>query len=96
MKYDMENEKKNLELENIFKTFSNKHRIEIIKFLKNKKESSVGSISDNISASFQATSKHLSVLEKAGILNSRYDGSFVMYKISENTPEIIYKFLNLI
>ncbi len=65
-------------------------------FLKNKKELSVGSIADNLPASFQAVSKHLAVLEKAGILTSRYDGSFVMYKISGDLPEVTNKLLDFV
>ncbi len=84
------------ELGKLFKIFSNKYRLQIIVFLKNKKEASVGEIADNLTASFQAVSKHLAVLEKAGILTSRYDGSFVMYKILDNLPDVINKLLNFV
>ncbi len=90
------NEKEISDLEKVFKIFANKHRLSILSFLKRKKEASVGEISDNLKTSFKATSKHLAILSNAGILKSRYDGPFVMHKMSENLPEQTDKFINLL
>lgn len=70
------------------KMLAESHHLEILHFLKNGKESSVGQISDHMSASFKATSKHLLLLAKKGILERHYDGPFVLYKISENLSDL--------
>lgn len=78
----------NKKIAGIFKIFSNEHRLAILSFLKAKGERSVGDIADNIGAEFGITSKYLLYLTKKGILKRRYDGSFVLYKISDDLPEI--------
>ncbi len=84
-----------IELEKILKNFSNKHRIAILKYLKEKKEASVGSITDNLECPYTDVSKHLIYLKKSGILRSQYDGPFVMYKISENLSDYFNKIISI-
>jgi len=77
------------DLEKEIEIFANAHRLAILSFLKKKKSASVGVIADNINVSFKTTSKHLLYLSKKGILKRRYDGPFVLYKISNNLPESV-------
>lgn len=74
----MENIKKELEI------FDNLNRLEILRHLKIKGEISVGSIADKTKLSFKTVSRQLLYLAKKGIVERRYDGHFVLYKISDN------------
>lgn len=75
------------ELKEILGIFSEKHRLEILKFLKDESNRSVGQIADHLEISFKATSKHLLFLAKKGVLKRRYDGPFVLYSIANDLPE---------
>lgn len=70
------------------KILAEKHRLEILNLLKTGKSKSVGQIADHLNISFKATSKHLLYFAKKGILKRRYDGPFVLYKISDNLPRV--------
>lgn len=82
----MNSYKKEKELMKTLRTFDNKHRLAILAFLKEKGEKSVGQIADHLEASFNTVSKNLLYLARKGILNRRYDGPFVLYKISSSLP----------
>jgi DNA-binding transcriptional ArsR family regulator len=75
------------ELEANLEIFANERRLAILSYLKIKKAASVGDIADNIKISFKAASKHLLYLAGKGILIRRYDGPFVLYKVSSNLPQ---------
>jgi DNA-binding transcriptional ArsR family regulator len=87
IKQDKVKNYKKMEME--FETFANKHRLVILNYLKKKRSGSVGQIADEIELPFKTTSKHLLYLAKRGILKRRYDGSFVLYKISENLSKTV-------
>jgi DNA-binding transcriptional ArsR family regulator len=76
------------QMRNDLKILADGNRLEILRFLKKKKEAPVCTISDNIGASFKATSKHLLFLARKGILKRRYDSPFVLYKFSNTLSEI--------
>jgi len=78
------------------KIVADENRLGILKFLKKRKSASVGEISDSLKISFKATSKHLLLLVKRGILVRHPDNPFVIYSLSANPPELIKKiFLSL-
>ena len=54
--------------EKILKALANRRRLQIVKFLKDKKEANVGEISTHIKLSYKSTSKHLSVLSGADLV----------------------------
>lgn len=74
-------------LSQVFKIFANEQRLAVVSLLKLKGEKSVGQIADHLEISFKTASKNLLFLTKKGILKRRYDGSFVLYKISDNLLE---------
>ncbi len=49
------------ELEKQLKALANRRRLAILKYLKSKREASVGDIAEEINLSFKSTSKHLAV-----------------------------------
>lgn len=72
------------EIKKELEIFDNINRLEILKCLKNKGEMPVGSIADKTKLSFKTVSRQLLYLAKNGIVDRRYDGQFVLYKISGN------------
>lgn len=75
------------ELKKQLEIFDNLHRLDILKYLKNKGERPVGSIADATGLPFKTTSRQLLYLSERGILQRRYDGNFVLYRISANLPK---------
>lgn len=74
------------EYEKTLKALANKRRLEIVKYLKNKKEASVGDIADHIKLSFKATSKHLSVLFAADLVEKEQRSLSAFYYINPSLP----------
>ena len=70
------------QFEKPLKALANKRRLEIIKYLKEKKEAPVGDIAEHIKLSFKATSKHLAVLHSADIVEKDQRNVFYFYSIS--------------
>ena len=70
------------EFENILKALANRRRLAILKFLKKHKEASVGEIADEINLSFKATSKHLNILARAGLLDKNQRSLSVYYQLA--------------
>ena len=87
---------KDKELEKIFKSFANKRRIAIVRFLKNEKEATVGTISEKINLSFKSTSRHLSVLFSADIIEKDQRSLQVFYCLSTNLSEPARKIISLL
>ena len=69
------------ELEKVLKALANKRRLAILQFLKNRKEATVGEISETIRLSFRSTSRHLAVLSNADILEKEQRSTEVYYRI---------------
>ncbi len=77
------------DLEKILKVLASKRRLDIMKFLKNNKESMVDKIAGEIKLSLKATSKHLRILYSADILERDKRGLEVYYRLAGNRDEII-------
>ncbi len=73
------------QLEHLLRTLANRRRLAILECLKKRKEMNVGEIAKEIKLSFTSTSKHLRLLERAGVLDKDQRGLVVYYSI---TPEI--------
>lgn len=78
------------------KCLANEHRLAIVVYLKMKKSASVGEIADNLKISFKATSKHLAILEKGGILACQSDNPFMIYFISPDSSALIKSTISLL
>jgi predicted transcriptional regulator len=86
--------KKSLDL----KCLANEHRLGIVLYLKIKKTASVGEIADNLKTklSFKATSKHLAILVKGGVLVRQSDNPFAIYSLSSNPSKLIKDLISLL
>ena len=69
-------------LERTLKALANKRRLAILQYLKREKEATVGDIAAEIKLSFTATSKHLSVLSAADIVDKDQRGLEMWYRIA--------------
>ncbi len=74
------------ELERIHKALGNRRRLAILKYLKEKKEASVGDIAGEIRLSFKATSKHVGILAAVDIVDREQKGLHVFYRLSKTMP----------
>ena len=74
------------DLEKILKALANKRRLAMVIYLKKNQKASVGEISGEIELSFKATSKHLSVLFAADILEKDNDGLRMIYRLNGEMP----------
>ena len=84
----MRTKEKGLEFE--LKALANKRRL-----LKDKKELTVSEISKSIKLSFKSTSKHLSVLKSADILEYEQRGLLYFYKLNFPLPDSVRVILSI-
>ncbi len=83
------------DLERILKALANKRRLAILKHLKGGK-ASVSDIAKTIKLSFKATSKHLTILTGAGILEKEQDGLIMWHSLSGSKNPLVSKVLDII
>ena len=74
--------------EKILKALANRRRLEIIKYIKQKKEVNVGDIAEHIKLSFKSTSRHLVILSGADILEKEQRSLSVFYSLSQNLASL--------
>jgi len=80
----------------LLKALANRRRFAIVDILRKNKEQSVGEISDGIKLSFRATSKHLSVLTNADILEKEQRGLQMFYSLNKNSSEMTKQLLRVL
>ena len=84
------------ELTRNLRALANKRRLMILKYLKRTGRASVSDIAAEIKLSFKATSRHLSVLTGAYILEKEQVGLTVIHKIAPQKHPIVLKTLSLL
>ena len=87
---------KEKELERALKAVANKRRLVIIRLIKKKFELPVGEIARSIKLSYRSTSKHLSVLSGADILEKEQRSLQMFYKINKEIPNPIRQIISLL
>ena len=78
------------------KALANKRRLAILRYLKGRKEATVGDIAEEIKLSFKSTSRHLSVLFSSDILEREQKGLEVYYRLASGVPESAKRILSLL
>jgi DNA-binding transcriptional ArsR family regulator len=66
-----------------FRALSDPNRLRILDLLRNREEASVGEITENLGASQQNVSKHLSALLAEGFVARRKRGTSSLYRIAD-------------
>jgi DNA-binding transcriptional ArsR family regulator len=84
------------ELERSLKALANRRRLAILKYLKANKEAPVSEIAQEIHLSFKATSKHLSVLSAADIVERDQRGLQMFYRLSAQQKPVARRTLDLL
>jgi len=84
------------ELEPVFRALANKRRITMVQNIRKNKEICVSDIAEEIHLSFRSTSRHLAVLQKAGILEKEQRGVQMFYRISSHLSDTDRKILALL
>ncbi len=87
---------KDKDLERQLKALANRRRLAILKYLKRKGKASVGSIAEEIKLSFKSTSRHLSILTQADILEKEQANVMVFYSLSSEKQPLIIKLLDIL
>lgn len=79
------------ELERVLKALANRRRLAMVKFLKREGEATVGDIAEEVGLSFRATSRHLSVLYGADVLDKEQRGPQIFYRLAKQiNPAVKY------
>lgn len=81
--------KKAVELERVLKILANRRRLAILNLLRRRKETNVGDIAEAIRLSLTSTSKHLTMLERAGFVEKEQRSLNVFYRIASDAPPIL-------
>jgi DNA-binding transcriptional ArsR family regulator len=84
------------EYEKTLKALANRRRLQIIKYLKDKKTATVTDIAGHLKLSFKSTSKHLAVLFGAGIVDKEQKSLSMFYSVVEPLPKIAKHVFDLI
>lgn len=87
---------KDKELESDLKALANRRRLAIVRFIKKKKEASVGDIADEIKLSLKSTSRHLAVLFSAGLLEREQRSLQVFYRTASDIPEPVRRVVSFL
>ncbi len=84
------------ELEKTLKALANKRRLAIVVFLKKHNEASVAAIAERINLSFKSTSKHLTILLAAGIVEREQRSLQMFYALAKNQKLAAEKIIALL
>lgn len=77
------------QIERILKALANKRRLAIVKYLHKARRASVTDIAREIKLSFKATSRHLSVLRSADLVEKEQVNLMMLYSLQEPRPSIL-------
>ena len=80
-------------LERYLKALANRRRLAILSYLKRDPAANVGGVAHEIGLSFRATSRHLLLLERVGILDKTQRNKEVFYRVSEKLDDFVCKIL---
>lgn len=82
------------DLEKILKATANKRRLSILKLLKQHTELSVGELAEKINLSLKSTSRHLSVLTSANILEKDQRSLQVFHRLAKIEKQFLKNILS--
>lgn len=82
------------DLERLLKAIANKRRLSILKFLKQHGELSVGEIAERIQLSLKSTSRHLSVLAGADIVEKEQRSTSMFYQLAKIEKQFLKNILS--
>ena len=78
------------------KAVANRRRLAILQYLKKHREAPVGELAEAIRLSFKATSKHLSILSAADIVEKEQRSLMVHYSLAKRQHPVIRQTLAML
>jgi len=75
-------------MDKLLKALANKRRLAIVQLLKTHKQRSVSELARGIKLSLRSTSRHLSLLRHANIVECEQRGLTVFYALSSTLPKL--------
>ncbi|MEM3697340.1 MAG: winged helix-turn-helix domain-containing protein [Candidatus Bathyarchaeia archaeon] len=72
---------------NVENFFSSRLRMKILKILVQMGELNVSEIARRLNVNYNATIKHLKILEEEGIVRHKIFGRIRLYRVNENSPK---------
>lgn len=81
------------QLERTLKALANKRRLTILRYLRRVSRASVGDIAGEIKLSFKATSRHLSILTSADILEKEQEGLVMWHRLNPKKHKVVAEVL---
>ena len=84
------------EHEKILKALANRRRLQILKYLKDKKLATVTLLAEHIKLSFKSTSKHFAILFGAGIVDQEQKSLSMFYSLANPLPKLAKQVIDLI
>ncbi|OGE83511.1 MAG: hypothetical protein A3B10_03575 [Candidatus Doudnabacteria bacterium RIFCSPLOWO2_01_FULL_44_21] len=82
--------------ERILKALANRRRLAIVRYLRDRREASVGEIAEAIRLSFRATSKHLIILLAVDILEKDQRSLQMYYRLSDDRPKLATQIITMV
>jgi len=76
-------------IEQLMKALANRRRIEIVRYIYKNKKITVGEIAQHIKLSFKSTSRHLTILKSAEIIEGEQISLSVFYSLREPVHPIV-------
>lgn len=76
------------DLERLHKALANRRRIAIVRLLKQKRDGDLTALSAHLKLGYKSTSKHMSQLCAAGILDKETRGGIVYFSLSKTVPSL--------
>lgn len=83
-------------MEKTLKALANRRRLAILKYLKHNKEAPVGEIASEINLSLRSTSKHISILSGADIIERDQRGLQMFYRLSRSKDPAVRHIVSLL
>ncbi|MDP3958091.1 MAG: metalloregulator ArsR/SmtB family transcription factor [bacterium] len=83
-------------MERGFKALGNRRRLAILRFIKKVKEATVGDIAEEIKLSFKSTSRHLSVLAAADIVEREQRSLQAFYRLGDAIGEPVRRAVSIL
>lgn len=80
----------------ILNATANQKRLEILKFLKQKKYGSVSEIAKGINLSVKSTSKHLAILNARHIVKREQESTLVYYSLNRPLNPVVKNIVSLL
>ena len=84
------------ETEKILKALANRRRLAIVKYISRVQATSVGDIAQEIKLSFKSTSRHLSVLRSADVLDREQINLTAIYTLTRPINAILKLILSIL